>query len=202
MNILLSAFVVIAIAEFCLLVWAHVSNTKQIKELKHSIAIESANTLAAETALINAEKNKRFLLQEAKTQALSAVAEARKDTLKKSRATLRGQATEHLAPIMTSEWSHKDFRFTGNPIDYLICSGASAIIDGEANTIDEVVLLEVKTGKSQLNKVQRRIRDAVQEGRVKFVLYNTDTNETREWKYETKQDDPGTTVCVCKEVIS
>ena len=114
-------------------------------------------------------------------QVEAAVADARSDALKRSRSVMRGQATEHLAPLMQSEWAYKDLRFIGNPIDYLICAGSSAISDGEQDTIDEVVLLDIKTGKSNLSKVQRRVRDAVKEGRVCFATYNTDTQELRRW---------------------
>lgn len=110
-----------------------------------------------------------------------AAADARTDALKRSRSVMRGQATEHLAPLIQSEWPYKDFRFLGNPIDYVIFSGASAVTDGEGDTVDEVVLLDIKTGKSQLSKVQRRIRDAVRVGNVDFATYNPDTEELRRW---------------------
>lgn len=113
----------------------------------------------------------------------NAVDEARADTIKKSRATLRGQATEHLSPLLIDQWDHKDYRFIGSPIDYLVCVGGSAIIDGVEDIIEEVVLLEIKTGKSKMNKIQRRIRDAVITGKVKFVLYNADTEELKEWHF-------------------
>ena len=105
-----------------------------------------------------------------KTQAEKSI---RKDANSRSRATIRGQVIEHLAPLAETHWNHKDFRFLGSPIDYLICVGASDIIDGTSNHIKEVVLLDIKAANSQLNKVQRRIRDAVVAGRVKFGTYNT-----------------------------
>lgn len=105
----------------------------------------------------------------------------RDDANKRSRAVMRGQATEHLAPFMMNGFNAKDFRFMGDPIDYLICVGTSDIHDGTLNRIEQVVLLDIKTGKSQLSKVQRRIRDAVVEGRVVFATYNTDTEVLRKW---------------------
>lgn len=110
-----------------------------------------------------------------------AITDARADALKKSRSVMRGQATEHLAPIMQSEWPYKDFRFMNNPIDYVIFAGASGVTDGTQDTIDEVVLLEIKTGKSSLSKVQRRIRDAIKKNKVAFVTYNPDTQTTKRW---------------------
>jgi predicted Holliday junction resolvase-like endonuclease len=115
---------------------------------------------------------------------LKAVSEARADSNKRQRAVIRGQATEHLAPFIQENYAPKDYRFIGDPIDYLICVGASAVTDGEADQIEKVVLMDVKTGKSQLNKVQRRIRNAIAEGRVEFQTFNPETNETRTWKNE------------------
>lgn len=109
------------------------------------------------------------------------IKEVREDANKRSRATMRGQATEHLAPLMQTEWDFKDFRFIGDPIDYLVVVGSSAIKDGTSNEIESVVLLDIKTGKSQLNKTQRRIRDAVVAGNIFFAVYNPDTEKIRQW---------------------
>lgn len=68
----------------------------------------------------------------------------------------------------------------GDPVDFLVFAGMDEVRHGK-QTIDEVVLLDIKTGKAQLNKIQRRIRDAVVEGRVVFATYNTDTQELRTW---------------------
>lgn len=110
--------------------------------------------------------------------------EIRQDANQRSRSVLRGQATEHLAPYLMPDYPLKDFRFIGDPVDYLITLGASAIHDGETDLIERVVLLDIKTGNSKLNKVQRRIRDAIVDGRVYFMTYNPDTEETKEWKYD------------------
>lgn len=106
--------------------------------------------------------------------------EIRKDSLKRSRSVIRGQATEHLAPLTMPGLNIKDFRFLGNPIDYIVFSGASDVTD-KVDDVDfeKIILLEIKSGKSRLNKVQRRIRDAVKNGNVEFVIYNPDTQETK-----------------------
>lgn len=69
----------------------------------------------------------------------------------------------------------------GDPVDYLVCRGSSDIRDGETDEIAQVILLDIKTGNAKLNKTQRRIRDAVQAGRVKFMTYNPDTRKMRIW---------------------
>ena len=100
--------------------------------------------------------------------------EIRKDAMTRSRNILRGQATEHLAPLMFDDMNPKDFRFLGNPIDYIIYDGASDIQDGETDEIKRIIFLDIKTGKSKLNKIQRRIRDCIKAGKVEFVVFNPD----------------------------
>ena len=103
----------------------------------------------------------------------------RKDAIERSRSVIRGQATEHLAPLIMDDVNIKDFRFLGNPIDYLVFSGASDITDKKGKDLDKIILLEIKSGSSNLNTVQRRIRDAVKESRIEFAVYNPDTKEIK-----------------------
>ena len=145
-----------------------------------------------EKALLSKERDdilKRLYNQEAEiTQRFNEKFEAwkvsneasiRSDAVSRSRSVIRGQATEHLAPLTMPSVNIKDFRFIGNPIDYLVFCGASDITDKQNDQIEKVILLEIKSGKSKLNKVQRRIRDAVKEGRVEFAIYNPDTGLTK-----------------------
>lgn len=121
----------------------------------------------------NLEKQKRLWMAEQEKV-------IRKDSIDRSRRVIRGQATEHLAPLIMSDLNIKDFRFVGNPIDYIVFSGASDVTDNTPDTqFEKIILLEIKSGKSRLNKVQRRIRDAVKNGNVEFVIYNPDTQETK-----------------------
>jgi len=104
----------------------------------------------------------------------------KKDVLARSRNTIRGIATEHLAPLIQKEYNAKDFRHLGDPVDYIVFDGLSDILDRKTNEIITIVLLDIKTGNSRLNKVQRRIRDAVKEGKVKFEIYNPDKQQSSE----------------------
>lgn len=107
----------------------------------------------------------------------SATKLARQDALKKSRAVIRGQATEHLAPFIIPNTNPKDYRFMGSPIDYICFEGLSDILDGKADTITRIRFIDVKTGKSKLSKSQRKIRDAINtsEKQVTFEVINLDT---------------------------
>lgn len=103
-----------------------------------------------------------------------AVAAARKDALKRSRSVIRGQASEHLAPFVIENTNPKDYRFMGNPVDYICFNGLSDVLDGKSNTIASVDFVDIKTGKSSLNKSQRRIRDAITNNKVTFKVINLD----------------------------
>ena len=93
-----------------------------------------------------------------------AVKNARKDSIKRQRAILKGGISETIAPwSMTIVNSVKELNFLGNPIDFIGFKG----LDG--NEEIKIIFIEVKSGKSQLNKNQRRIRDAVIAKRIDWV---------------------------------
>lgn len=93
-----------------------------------------------------------------------------KESVNKSRSILRGKTTEHFAPIseeFLKEFVPSDAKFIGSPIDYIIFSGAGSITDGEDKEI-EIVFMDIKTGKAKLTKVQRAIKKAVEERRIRW----------------------------------
>ena len=77
----------------------------------------------------------------------SAIQTARKDALKRSRSVLRGQASEHLAPFVIADTNPKDYRFMGNPVDYICFDGLSDVLDGQSDSIKTVRFVDIKTGK-------------------------------------------------------
>ena len=89
---------------------------------------------------------------------------ARKDTSERQRTVIKGQISEVLAPwSIESVNSVKELSFLGSPIDFVGFKG----LDGEGEI--DIKFIEVKSGKSRLNKNQRRIRDAVAAKRVEWV---------------------------------
>ena len=104
------------------------------------------------------------MFREFKFQRDSDILEARKDSTKKQRATIKGQISETLAPwSMTVVDSVSELNFLGNPIDFIGFQGLDG--KGEVN----VKFIEVKSGKSKLNSNQRRVRDAVTAKRIEWV---------------------------------
>lgn len=79
---------------------------------------------------------------------------------KKSSEVKLGKIGENMAPFFCA-WPYDPnrFRFIGDPIDGIqFCD-------------DEVVLVEIKTGKARLTQGQRRVKELVKEGKVKFATF-------------------------------
>lgn len=90
----------------------------------------------------------------------------RKEAIRGSRNVITGQITEQLAPYLPDfSYNPKDARFIGNPVDYIIFDGLS---NGE---IKQIVFVEVKSGRSGLNKNERLVRNAIEEKNIKFEVY-------------------------------
>ena len=95
---------------------------------------------------------------------ISEIKHARKDTADRQRSTIKGDVSETLAPwSMDCVNSVKELRFLGSPIDFVGFKG----LDGDGEI--DIKFIEVKSGKSRLNKNQRRIRDAVISKRIEWV---------------------------------
>ena len=85
--------------------------------------------------------------------------------------TTRGQLLEKWTPFVSAEgieehWRVEDWQFLGAPIDYVVFDWRQDKV--ENLTSGKIVLLDVKSGKSQLTSKQRRIRDLIKAGRVEW----------------------------------
>lgn len=91
----------------------------------------------------------------------------RGDAVKKSRAVIAGQVSEQLAPFLPGfPCNPGDAKFLGCPVDYVAFRGSAA-----GKKIEEILLIEVKSGHSKLSEREMEVRDAVREGRVRYVEY-------------------------------
>lgn len=82
---------------------------------------------------------------------------------KKSSEVRTGKIAEQMAPFLKDyPLDSKTGRFLGDPIDFVHFEE------------DKVTFVEVKSGKAQLNKKQRQIRDLINEGKVDFVIYRVE----------------------------
>jgi predicted Holliday junction resolvase-like endonuclease len=90
----------------------------------------------------------------------------RDDSTRKQRASLKGQFIEQLAPFLPNfPYDPTEAHFLGDPVDFIVFRGRSS------GVCDQVVFLEVKTGTSSLSSIQRKVRDAIAEGRVRWEEY-------------------------------
>ena len=98
--------------------------------------------------------------------------DARRQSVQKSRSSLKGQIAEQMAPLLPGfRYAPADARFLGDPIDYVVFSGYTDLRDNRVEAADlDIVLLEVKQGASALSPFQRAIAKSVQDGRVRFEI--------------------------------
>jgi len=91
----------------------------------------------------------------------------RQDAVKRSNAVKGGQLAEQLAPFLPNfPCNPADAHFLGQPIDYIAFPGLC-----ENGTVDEILMIEVKTNTSQLSSREKEIREAVKSGRIRYVEY-------------------------------
>ncbi|MBO4630229.1 MAG: hypothetical protein J5687_09800 [Treponema sp.] len=94
----------------------------------------------------------------------------RQDAVKRSNAVKGGQLAEQLAPYLPNfPCNPADAHFLGQPIDYIAFPGLC-----EKGSVDEILLIEVKTNTSQLSSREKEIREAVKSGRIRYVEYRID----------------------------
>jgi len=84
---------------------------------------------------------------------------------RKSSEVRLGRISESLAPFLDGwPWDPNSFRFLGNPID------------GIQFNEDELIFVEIKTGKSRLSASQKWIKDLVMRGKVSFATFRITEN--------------------------
>lgn len=144
--------------------------------LRAEIAARYAAQAQAERAELTQAYEARLARLEVQRE--NALAHARRAGADQSRAVLKGKLAEQMAPLLPGfAYIPADARFLGDPIDYIIFNGYSAAPAGDDPTAPlEVVLLDIKHGKSTLSQGQRRIAQAVAEGRVRFEVVRVYAN--------------------------
>ena len=96
----------------------------------------------------------------------------REEAIKQSRAVLSGQFSEQIAPFLPDfPYKPTEARFIGKPIDFIIFRGM------DEKKIEEVVFVEVKTGKSSLNNSEKSLKDTIQNKKISWDEYRVPTFE-------------------------
>ena len=92
----------------------------------------------------------------------------RKDSVSRSRSTLKGKIAEQMAPFLPDfPFAPSDARFIGNPIDFIVFDGYAQAKDDKGDRVS-IVLVEVKKGKGKLSWEELLIKKAVEDGRVSW----------------------------------
>lgn len=105
-------------------------------------------------------------LERWKTECTEAI---RKDSVNRSRSTLKGKISEQLAPYLPGfPYAPSDARFIGSPIDFVVFDGYSNATEDTGAPV-RVVLVEIKRGKGKLTRGELLIKKAVEDGRVSWM---------------------------------
>jgi predicted Holliday junction resolvase-like endonuclease len=103
------------------------------------------------------------------TWKLEAAGEIRKDSVNRSRSTLKGKIAEQMAPVLPDfSFNPADARFIGSPVDYIIFDGLTRVADDGEQEI-QIVFMDVKKGSGALTRTQRLIRQAVERKAVAWT---------------------------------
>lgn len=97
-----------------------------------------------------------------------------REAITQSRAVLGGKFTEQLAPYLPEfKYDPTEARFIGSPVDLIIFPGLSR---GDPQ---EIVIMEIKSGQaSQLTPQERKIRQLVEDGMVRWELLQKPTGDS------------------------
>jgi predicted Holliday junction resolvase-like endonuclease len=103
---------------------------------------------------------------ELETWKREAAGEIRRDSVNRSRSTLKGKIAEQMAPVLPDFcYAPSDARFIGSPVDYVIFDGLTRVADDKEDEI-QIVFMDVKKGNGTLTRTQRLIRQAVEKKSV------------------------------------
>jgi predicted Holliday junction resolvase-like endonuclease len=90
----------------------------------------------------------------------------RKEAILKSRSVLGGQFSEQLAPFLPDfKYLPTECKFMGKPVDLIIFKGM------DDKKIEEIIFMEIKSGKSKLNSSEKSLKETIQNKRVKWEEY-------------------------------
>ena len=98
----------------------------------------------------------------------------RRDAILKSRSVLSGMFSEQLAPFLPNfNFKPTECRFLGKPVDFIVFKGL------DDKKVDEVVFVEVKSGKSKLSFVEKSLKEAIKNKKVSWKEYRIPEEVTK-----------------------
>ena len=111
----------------------------------------------------------------------------KKEAIAHSRAIIGGNFSEQLAPFLPNfKYQPTECKFLGKPIDLLVFKGM------DEKNITEVIFVEVKSGNAHLSTVERKLKEAIEQGKVSWQEYRipeqlTKKKETADERETTEQ---------------
>lgn len=100
---------------------------------------------------------------------------SRKQAVKQSRAVLGGKFTEQMAPYLPEfNYDPTEARFIGNPIDFVVFPGLAT------GNPKEIIIMEIKSGSSQLTSSERKIQNLVENGMIRWEVIRRDASNCEE----------------------
>lgn len=115
---------------------------------------------------LRAEMRYVQILRQKEAEWQSAAETAQRAALAKSRAVVGGHFSEQLAPFLPDfPFDPTEARFIGKPVDFIVFRGLAS------GKVSDVVFVEVKSGKSRLNRNEISLREAIDARRVTFAEY-------------------------------
>ena len=100
--------------------------------------------------------------------------EIREEAISRSRSVLAGQFSEQLAPYLPDfPFKPTEARFIGKPVDFLVFRGM------DEKNIDEVVFVEVKSGKATLNPQEKNLKNIIQDKKIHWYEYRIPEDLTK-----------------------
>lgn len=135
----------------------------------HILKIQNDNEINIKNLVHGWELKYSTDLSEIKGLIQSAEKYMRYDAIKRSKRTLLGKLWEQVSPYLPKfPFRPSDMKFLGSPIDFIIFDGASE------NDIKQVIFLEVKSGDSKLSPQERRLKQAIENGKVYWKTFNVE----------------------------
>ncbi len=88
-----------------------------------------------------------------------------KQAISKSKSVIIGQITEQIAPLLKEfPYNPKDMVFLGKWVDYIV------IKDLHKGNPSKIIFVEIKTGQSQLNQNEIKIKKLIDAKKVEYQL--------------------------------
>ena len=136
------------------------------REFKLSDSILFDGTKSFPEEALEAQKNHEDSLKARKEELEKRMKSAMVNAQVTTKAINIGKNLEKVLPTMKDfKWPTPDSKFLGDPIDLIIFNGLSE------NRVQSINFVEVKSGKARLNKHQKSVRDAIEDHKVSYRVF-------------------------------